>query len=269
MNISLDRIWKDKFRCCLMIVLLFLPSLEVFVYVNEIIHGGAVLIPDYAFFLTCNALSMDYFLQSLFLWFMPLYCLILATDNCIEDYNLNYKNILISKVGRKQYVISNLKKSFSVIFTLVGCALLMNLVLVHIAFHGGIYDPYGDELITSLFYQWEIDYPFLTNLLFTFITAFICGLLSMVGTMLGIILHDKKLVYGVTMLLWFVPFLQKKSLMLLFQPHSEYVLDTLIPIFVEVFVTYTLVIVLGYYKEVHFEKKAGKSCNNTHTFLSD
>ena len=94
----------------------------------------------------------------------------------------------------------------------------------------------------------------MTNLLFTLVTAFVTGMISMVGTVLGIVVHNRKLVYGITMLLWMIPFLKKKSLMLLFQPHSEYVLDTLVPLAIEVLVIYLGVIMIAFFKEVCFEK---------------
>ena len=254
MQMFYDRILQSKIRVFLLVVLLFFPSLEIFVYLYNITTGDPVLIPDYAFFLNCNTTGIGHVFQSVFLWFMPLYCLILASDDCIEDYVLGYKNILVSKIGRKEYIISHLKKSFVVSFLLVAGSLLINLVLVHIVFYGGQYSPYSDELIMSDFYQWEVDYPFLTNLLFTLVTAFVTGMISMVGTVLGIVVHNRKLVYGITMLLWMIPFLKKKSLMLLFQPHSEYVLDTLVPLAIEVLVIYLGVIMIAFFKEVCFEK---------------
>ena len=56
------------------------------------------------------------------------------------------------------------------------------------------------------------------------------------------------------MLMWFIPFLKEKSMMLLFQPHSEYVLNTLIPVGLEILLVYGIYIGVGYYREVYYGK---------------
>lgn len=256
LELFMNRIRINRLRVAVIAAILLFPILEIIYYFWDILKmGGSVLKPDYAFFLACNTVGIGHFFQAVFLWLMPLYCLFLCADDCIEDYITGYKNMLISRLGRKKYVDMHLRKSYILTFCIISCSLLLNLLLVHIVFYGGQHSPYSDELVTSHFYQWEADNPFLANLLFIFMTAFISGLISMVGTMAGIVLHNKKMAYGITMLLWGIPFLQKKSLMLLFQPHSEYVLDTLVPLALEVILLYVAFILLGYCKEVYFEKK--------------
>lgn len=248
------RLWNDPIKKGVFLVILFYPLLEVLVYIQDVFRGGIVYMPDFTFFLTCNTVGMGHVFQSLLLWFMPIYCLILTADDCIEDYKTGYRNILILKCGKKRYVRWHMIKSFICSFVMVLVALLLNLLVVHLVFRGGIASTYGDEDYVSAFYQWEIVHPFLTNLLFTFVTAFFCGLISMVGTISAIMIKNKKLVYGVTILLWFMFFLHRESLMLLFQPHSEYVLDTLVPIGLRVLIVYGLYIIAGYCREIYYGK---------------
>lgn len=250
------RLWRNPIRKGLFCIILFYPLLEILLYLYDVTRGGAVYYPDYAFFLMCNTAGVGHLPQSLLLWFMPIYCLILTADDCVEDNKIGYRNILICKCGKKRYIKSHLIKSFICIFVMIFSALLINLLMVHLVFRGGQFSPYGEEEYTSAFYQWEISYPLLTNLLFSFITAFFCGLISMVGTMTAIRIKNKKLVYGITMLMWFIPFLSKNSIVLLFQPHSEYVLDTLIPLGACIIVVYGLYIVLGYFGEMRYGKDA-------------
>lgn len=87
------------------------------------------------------------------------------------------------------------------------------------------------------------------------ITSFFSGLIAVVGVMSSMLLKSKKMIYGITMMMWIVPTLQEKNLMLLFQPHSEYVLDTLIPIGLKTAMIYIVYIALVYGKEIIFEKK--------------
>lgn len=255
-KISWQRIWRNKIKNLLTVFILLFPSLELLFYLYQIVIGGAsVPIPDYAFFLTANSNDINHVFQSLFFWFMPLYCLVLTSDDCIEDYKIGYGNAMLSRVGKRNYIQTHIIKSFLYIFLLVASALLLNLLLVHLAFEGGNYNVYGEDFTVNAFYQWEKENPFITNLLFIGISAFFSGLISVLGTVSGILFRDKKFVYGITMLFWTVSILREKSLLLLFQPHSEYVLDTLIPIAVETGAVYILYIFIIYIKEVVFEKK--------------
>lgn len=254
-NYFCSRICADKMKKAIITVMLLWPVTDIMYYFYDTVkYGHAVFVPNYAFFLTCNSTRVGHVFQSVFLWFMPLYCLLLCTEDCIEDYATGYKNILVSRIGRKAYVSQHLKKSFTVVFFVVVASLFLNLVMVHIVFYGGQFSPYDDEMVLSRFYQWETDLPLAANILFLLVTAFACGLISVAGTMMGIAFHSRKLVYGITMLLWFIPFFQKNSIVLLFQPHSEYGPDTLVPLGIEVVVLFSVVILLGYMKEVRIEK---------------
>ena len=246
------RLWKNPIKKGLFCIILFYPLLEVALYFKDILNGGSVYFPDYAFFLTCN--TVGHIFQSLLLWFMPIYCLLLTADDCLEEQKTGYKNILITRCGKKRYIQLHLIKSFFCSFVMIVAALLINLLFVHLIFRGGQFSPYSDEGDLSLFYQWEINHPLLTNLLFTFVTAFFSGLISMVGTINAIMIKNKKVVYGITMLFWFIPFLKEKSIVLLFQPHSEYVLDTLIPIAIPILLVYVIYILIGYFRESHYGK---------------
>ncbi len=184
-----------------------------------------------------------------------MYGLILCADDCIVDYGRGYTTILAGRVGRKKYVKSSLKRSFLVMFCVIAASMFLNLMMVHIIFYGGKYTMHADELVMSRFLQWEIDYPFLANLLFLLIISAVSGLVSMAGTMIAIVLHNRKLVYGLSMLIWFILFFQKRTVVLLFQPHSEYLLDELVPLGLETFLVYLAVIVSGYCWEVYHETK--------------
>lgn len=256
LKVFTERIWKNKFRNILTMIILLLPTADLLLYVYDIVAmSGYVPIPDHAFFLTCNSNYLSFLTQYLFLWFMPLYGLILTCDDCIENRQLKYDDMIISRIGKKKYIYTHMAKSFLYMFFLTMMALLLNLLLCHILFQHGTFNTYGEDFNTDLFYQWEKNYPLLANLLFTMITSFFSGLIAVVGVMSSMLLKSKKMIYGITMMMWIVPTLQEKNLMLLFQPHSEYVLDTLIPIGLKTAMIYIVYIALVYGKEIIFEKK--------------
>lgn len=255
-NYFCNRLYADKMKKNVMIAIFLWPVTEIIYFFYDIVKNGQpVYYPDCAFFLACNSARIGHIFQSVFQWFMPLYAMLLCAEDCIEDYATGYKNILVSKTGRKTYARQHLGKSFAVIFLVVAASLLLNLVMVHIVFYGGKFSPYDDELVTSRFYQWEIDYPFAANLLFILVSASVAGLVSMAGTMMAIAFHNRKTAYGITLLLWFALFFQKNSVVILFQPHSDYGLDTLVSLGLEVVILFFAVILAGYLKEVCIEKK--------------
>ena len=73
--------------------------------------------------------------------------------------------------------------------------------------------------------------------------------------MLSISVRQRKIVYGLILLLWFVLFLKKNSIMLLFQVHSEYMLDVLAPLLLQAVLLFGLLTVVFYVKETRFEKE--------------
>lgn len=256
LNITWQRIWRNRGRNLLTLTILLLPSLDLLSCLYDIIFMSVVVpIPDYAFFLMTQASHFSFLSQFLFLWVMPLYALVLTCDDCLEDYKTQYSHVMMSRIGKKRYIHTHMAKSFLYMFFLTASALLLNLLLCHLLFSEGAFNSFGEDFRPDAFYQWEKAHPLLTNLLFTVIVSFFSGFIAVVGVMSAVLFQNRKLVYGITMMFWFVPTLQEKSLMLLFQPHSEYVLNTLIPIGVRTGLMYGIYILLIYAKEVLLEKK--------------
>ncbi len=94
---------------------------------------------------------------------------------------------------------------------------------------------------TRLF-QWSYEHPLLANLAFDVSASLFSAMICTVGIALALLVPNRKIVYGMTLLLWLVPMVMKKSLALLFQPFAEYGLDELLPIFLVVTVSYALLI---------------------------
>ena len=81
--------------------------------------------------------------------YLPLFLAIIVADDCIEDYRIGYKNILITKRGKNKYFALNMLKSFTVSFFVLIIPLLLNLLMVHIVFAGGTYIPADVEMLKS------------------------------------------------------------------------------------------------------------------------
>lgn len=255
LHFSWERIWKNPLKNVVICFLLLFPSLEIVLYLRNsgLGIGGKVYNPDFAFFLGGNIAQYEHFFQAIYLWLMPIYCLVVVAEDCIEDFTTGYSNILITKFGKKSYIRGNLTKGFLISFLTILCAMVINLVLVHLLFQDGHFSPYGDICYAEGVERWGIEHPLLANLAFSIVTSFFCGMISMVGVISVLIFHSRKVAYGITILAWLAPVICKNSLMLVFQPRSEYSLETLAMIAVTVLIPYGLYIVIGYYKEVRFE----------------
>ena len=70
-----------------------------------------------------------------------------------------------------------------------------------------------------------------------------CALIAAVGTSIALIAPNRKMVYSMTLIVWLIPMVLKRSLVFVFQPFSEYDFSDLIPIFLSVSVAYVLIIV--------------------------
>lgn len=241
MKIQLQKILHDKGKLLLAILLLLFPAIEALQIMYQVyIYGDSMPYPLYATFLSCY--TRGHILHKLYFWFLPLYFLILVGDECIEDYDTGYKNIMIVKMGKRKYMKVRLLSSFLLPFFIVMCSLLLNLAAVCIIFRNGTYIKLSEEgakpgiydvvsMPEALQFKLSYTHPLIANLIFMLIAAFLAGLISMAGASFAIAVHDRKIVYAVTFALWFVPVLMKNSSMLVLQPFSEYDFDVLAPIF--------------------------------------
>lgn len=249
MKYQLLRIIGDKKKIFMIMLFLIIPSIEVFQFLyDNLIYNLGLPYPLYATFLSLY--SRGHILQSLYLWFLPLYILIIVGDDSIEDFYTGYKNILITKSGKANYIKSKLQAGFIIPFLLVIFSLTLNLILVQIicingtnSQYGGKYMIYDSSLMpeTKLF-ELSYTHPLLTNIIYILITALFAGLIGMVGVTLAIVLHNRKVVYSITFALWFFPILFKNSFMLVFQPFMEYGFNTVVPLAIWVAGLFILVI---------------------------
>ena len=74
------------------------------------------------------------------------------------------------------------------------------------------------------------------------------------GAALAMAIKNRKIVYPLLFLLWFLPAHTDKSIMLALQPFCEYGLDTKIPVFVITLGIFVVLTIGAAIKEVHYAK---------------
>lgn len=252
MIIFKNRIMHSRFRTVVVLFIFFWPSFEIFYYLHNISLGASIPNPDYACFLTVNSAGIGHLFQSLWFWFMPFYLTLLFGELCIEDFQTGYYQIIVSKTGNRQYILSYMRCSFLFGAMITFAALMFNFMLVHIMFSGGMSSPYSIAESDSSWLLFQYEHSSIINLFFILITSCVVAVLAVFCTMAALIFQSRKTVYAINVILWLIFILRKNSIVLLFQPFSEYSIDTLISIGIVFCICYLLAIIvlyiLGVYK---------------------
>ena len=238
------RIIHDKIKLFFVIFILFLPMAQVAqVWTACYKIGLGFYSPPYATFSSLPGVA-HHILNRVFIWFMPLYMTLIFADTVIEDSETHLSNSEIVRVGKKNYIRTKIMGTFVIAFFFILVSMLLNLMLFYIVFHGGTFTGMESiEFPENLLYNISTAHPLLANIGFDIVTAFICALIAAVGTGIALIAPNRKMVYSMTLIVWLVPVLLKRPIVLVFQPFSEYGFPDLIPIFVSVTLAYALIIV--------------------------
>lgn len=248
-----ERVFKDNRKKILALALLLLPSFDVFLLLLTEIVWGVDLNPYYSMFLDLN--NEFYFLHQIYFWFLPLYFTLLIGDDGIEDFALSYKNVLVSKVGRKRYICEKLVSSFIVTFLIIFVSLMLNYILVFIVMRGGDWWlTAGIELPWNKLFTVSVKHPVITNIVYSLITAFIGGLSTCSGCSLCMVFKSKKYAYPSIFLVWYILSHIEYPITMLFQPFTEYDFNVLVQPFIISLTAFLTIIVFGYVYGVKYEK---------------
>ena len=238
------RIIHDKVKLLFVIVIVALPVIQVvqvWTVCNKI--GLGFYSPPYATFVALPGVA-HHILNRVFTWFMPLYMVLIFADTVIEDSQTRLSNSEIARTGKKSYIRTKVLGTFTMAFILIAFSMLLNLMLCYIVFSGGKFigmDP-GDSPENFL-YNISHAHPLLANIAFDLVKAFMCALIATVGASIALIAPNRKIVYSLTLIIWFIPIMLNKSLVLIFKPFSEYDFQYLLPIFFSVTFAFVLIII--------------------------
>lgn len=254
LNSNIIRLLKNNKNIVIIVFLLLLPSIEIIQIQFEMKQSGIVPNPNFAFFL--SGFSRGHALQILLLWILPIYYLILISENVIQDYQTGYRNILISKMGCKKYFLNKMFFSFIVSFLVMLFSLILNLIIVHIIFKGGIYSKFeGVEILNNKLFTFCMQNPLLANIFYSIVASIMAGLAGLMGCAFSIFFLDKKYAYPATFIVWIMLVIRDRSIMLIFQPFIEYNLKFLCPIFITTVLIISIISLTIYLYEVYYAEK--------------
>ncbi|MGN7312689.1 hypothetical protein ACTHQ4_16485 [Alkalicoccobacillus gibsonii] len=236
-----NRLLKNKLSLLVLTVIIILPIWDALqIYIDFVKLGGDKYHPTQAFFL--SGTSIGHIPQYILLWFLPLFLLILVSEDPLQDFQTGYHNVLINKIGRFKYLTEKLIFSFLIGLIAMMISLLINFLLVFILFNGGTYRNGIDEIIfESEFTNFIIQNPYMGVLIFSIIASLLAGYAGLIGSACSLFFKDRKYAYAATFFLWFIFVMFGDSSMHLFQPFSEYGLSELLPTFLIITLSYLLI----------------------------
>ncbi|MEG0978586.1 MAG: hypothetical protein RSC30_01430 [Oscillospiraceae bacterium] len=168
---------------------------------------------------------------------------------------MSYNNVLISKIGKKQYINEKLISSFFIPFFIMFLSLILNYILVFIVFKGGDWWILkGIDLPNNKLFTLSVGHPVVTNIVYSIVTSFFCGLSSSLGCAFSLIFKNKLYCYPATFLVWYILSHLKNPLTILFQPFTEHDFNTIIPSFLISVTVFLVLIIAIYIYEVYHEK---------------
>jgi hypothetical protein len=248
MRSQFRKIFRDKLSRIVILAIIFIPCIEIIQLLSSDYYDGFYLAN--AFYLSAS--TIGHVTQIILLWFLPLYLLVICSDDPIQDKKTGVRDIWITKLGKKKYFFVKIKTSFTVSFSVIFLSLALNFLINSLFFDmagftsASIYDGVPGETLLRK----QVENPYLSIFLFSLVTSFFAGLLGVAGTCISMLTYDKKITYPLTFAFWFILIANEESVMFLFQPFAEYGLETLVPIFITSTISFLFLYILTYLHEV-------------------
>ena len=223
MSYYITRIFNNKLKLGVILFIFAAPILDILKALIDVSKGAAVPFPALAAFLGS---FMTTGLQGVLKGYLPLFLAIIVADDCIEDYRIGYKNILITKRGKNKYFALNMLKSFVISFLIIIIPLLLNLLMVHIVFAGGTYlfmDPESIKAIPSMAEYYS--HPMFYNLLCILLLSLTGGVVGSGATALAMAFPNRFILYPLAFILWYISTAIKPSIIGALTPFTVYPLS--------------------------------------------
>jgi len=184
--------------------------------------------PRYVAFSALSTVGTNHLSYKIMFWFLPIYLLIITGEDSLEDDDTGYRNVLQSRMSKRQYVWGKARNAFCFSFLVLFLSLMLNYGLLHLLFHQGEFiwltpGIYPEE--EQRMYTIGYDHPGSVNLVNIMVTSIFGGCIGMVGTSLAVFFRDRKIVYGLTFLLWFIFVLTDDGLMSILHPFTNMILE--------------------------------------------
>lgn len=252
MKSNIYRLTHNRISQIIFITFLVFPIVEVIQLLIDRYQFGTDYHPAFASFLSGS--SQGHATQMLLLWFLPIYFLLMGTDTPIQDFETGYRNVLISKVGKKKYILTKYFTAFLISSLVMLVALFINFLFVYIFFKNGTFMAGLEQvqLDNNILFNFSINHPYSASTIFALVAVLLAGFIGVMCTSVSLFFLNRKFAYAAAFFIWFLFVIKGNSVMFLLQPFAEYGLTVLIPILMQVLLVLILVPVLVFIYEVKF-----------------
>ena len=258
MKYYIKRILNDKMKFCCIIFFFLLMLADLLwptaTWFLDGSMGDGVPIPALATFL--SGTSDNPWSRMVFDITRPILIVIIGSEDIIEDFSTGYINIIKAKWGKNKYINLNLIKAFSISFCVLFMPLIYNYACSLIFYHGGTYAATLDFLLDLDKDAFLLDcmrHPHITNMVFILAVSFFAGFLGMAIAALTMLIRNRKIIYPLAFLMWYIPCALPQTILASFQPFTEYEPIRMYPQYIAVVTIYLLITLIVYpilrYKE--------------------
>lgn len=207
--------------------------------VEDILH------PAEAAFL--SATTIGHIAQMLYLWFLPVYLLLMYCDKAIAETKSGYFNVLILKVGKKKVLRTKYKFAFLLGFLTTFSSLMINYIATIILFGGGKeqgleVSSYPDHIIFTL----SMQHPYTSYFIYILVVAVLAGGCAMICMGLSFMIYQYRYLYLASFLIWYLQIIAPCSLDYVMQPFIEYDIEYMIPAILVFMMIWCSVVLIGY-----------------------
>ncbi|OEG12890.1 hypothetical protein BCR25_05200 [Enterococcus termitis] len=241
------RLFSDKRSCFIFLLFFMLVLLDIFLLYKS--FGGYV--PNYSTFLAGN--SEGHYAQMLLLWLLPIYLIFGTSSWLLSDFNSGNVLSVTARSSRKYYWKSYNQINFLYGFCLVFITMLINYMLVSVIFIKETTVPFLIEKSVNIFdfkifltnsIYWELNYPVLSNFLHIIMVAVMAGCMSVIISTINI--FTKSLYYTVFIVIsiWYLLISFTPSIMVVFQPFTEYSFALKIAYFISCIVLFFICLII-------------------------
>ena len=247
----LKRIFSNKLKLVAALLFFYFPLKDMSYIIRDVKNGGAAIYPFLATFLPGTITNWG---QRLLFWYLPLYLLLLVAEDCIEDVKTGYKNILVTKWGKRRYVTHNFIKGFLISFMVLFSSLVLNLLMAEIAFHGGyVLGASGMEVEKIPAMQAAYQSPMLTNCVYILMACFLSGMVGLGAVSISMMLPNRFLAYPIVYFIWYIPSTFKRPIILAIQPFTEFWMSDALPAILFVVGINILAAIAAYLKVMKYD----------------
>lgn len=225
MSYFYKRLLSDKRSCFIFLFFFSLVLLDPFLLYQS--FGGYD--PNYSTFLAGN--SEGHYAQMLVLWLLPIYLIFGTSAWVLADVNSGNVLSVIGRTNRKYYWKVYNQVNFLYGFSLIFIPMILNYVFVTVIFRKETTVPFMIEQSVKLvdfqrfFYDsifWELSHPELSNILHITMVALTAGCMSVMIATINIFTKSFYYTVFIVISLWYLLISITPSIMILFQPFTEY-----------------------------------------------